>query len=630
MKFMKDIFLITVFLGLIGLTPITTDCAGAVDYLSPQALVSSENGNLLYIAQGSAKQIAVFNTDSGKVIKTIALGAEPTGLALAADGKYLYVTCAAKAGRVCVIRAENNRIVKRIPVGYGPRSPVLSPDGEVLYVCNRFNNDISVINIKENKQIARIDVLREPFAADITPDGKWLYVGNHLPDGPANAEFVASKVCVINTKTRDVDVSIILPNGSTGLRGLVVSPEGKYVYVSHILARYTTPTTQLERGWINTNALSIIDVSNKKLLDTVLLDDVDYGAANPWGVRCTKDGKYVCVTHAGSHELSVIDTAALLDKIKSYRSDKKDQGGAGRQDGYGGYGSALSAYTGISNELSFLYGFRHRVRLRGKGPRSLAIAGSKVYVAEYFTDSMTLVDLNKLPRPETAALSLGPKPRMSEKRKGEMLFNDASICFQKWQSCASCHPGQGRSDSLNWDLLNDGMGNPKNTKSLLLAHKTPPAMITGVRERAEAAVRTGIKHILFAVRPEEDAVAIDEYLKSLKPVPSPYLVKGRLSKSAKRGRKLFEKAGCARCHKGPLYTDLQKYNVGIGEGRDEDREFDTPTLVEIWRTAPYLYDGRTMTIEEVLTKYNPGDKHGTTSNLTKGEIDDLAEFVLSQ
>lgn len=631
MQFMKDIFLIMVFLGLTGLTLITTDCAGAVDYLSPQALVSSENEKLLYIAQGSAKQVAVFNTNSSKVTKTIALGAEPTGLALSADGKYLYVTCAAPAGWVCVIRTENNRIIKRIPVGYGPRSPVLSPDGEVLYVCNRFNNDVSVISIKENKQIARIGVLREPFAADITPDGKWLYVGNHLPDEPANAEFVASNVCVINTKTRDVDVSISLPNGSMGLCGLVVSPDGRYVYVSHILARYTTPTTQLERGWINTNALSIIDVSNKKLLETVLLDDVDNGAANPWGVCCTKDGKYVCVTHAGSHELSVIDTAALLDKIKSHQSnEKKAQGGVERQEEPGGYGSAFSAYTGISNELSFLYGFRHRIRLRGKGPRALAIAGSKVYVAEYFTDSMTLVDLNKLPRPETVAISLGPKPRMSEQRKGEMLFNDASICFQKWQSCSSCHPGRGRSDGLNWDLLNDGIGNPKNTKSLLLAHKTPPAMITGVRDSGEAAVRTGIKHILFAVRPEGDALAIDEYLKSLKPVPSPYLVKGKLSKSAKRGRKLFEKAGCARCHKGPLYTDLQKYNVGIGEGRDEDREFDTPTLVEIWRTAPYLYDGRAVTIEEVLTKYNPGDKHGVTSNLTKGEISDLAEFVLSQ
>lgn len=57
MQFMKDIFLVTVFLGLTGLTPITTDCAGAVDYLSPQALVSSENEKLLYIAQGMQSKL---------------------------------------------------------------------------------------------------------------------------------------------------------------------------------------------------------------------------------------------------------------------------------------------------------------------------------------------------------------------------------------------------------------------------------------------------------------------------------------------------------------------------------------------------------------------------------------------
>ncbi len=63
---------------------------------------------------------------------------------------------------------------------------------------------------------------------------------------------------------------------------------------------------------------------------------------------------------------------------------------------------------------------------------------------------------------------------------------------------------------------------------------------------------------------------------------------------------------------------------------EENLAFDTPTLVEAWRTAPYLYDGRAATIKEVLTKYNPDDKHGVTSNLTKNEISDLAKFVLSQ
>ena len=131
-------------------------------------------------------------------------------------------------------------------------------------------------------------------------------------------------------------------------------------------------------------------------------------------------------------------------------------------------------------------------------------------------------------------------------------------------------------------------------------------------------------------QPPSHAAAIDEYLKSLKPVPSPYLVKGKLNKAAKRGKKIFKKAGCAKCHAGPMYTDMNKYNVEIGKGLDKNRQFDTPTLIEVWRTAPYLYDGRAATMKEVLTKHNSGDKHGVTSNLTGNEIGDLAEFVLSQ
>jgi len=121
-----------------------------------------------------------------------------------------------------------------------------------------------------------------------------------------------------------------------------------------------------------------------------------------------------------------------------------------------------------------------------------------------------------------------------------LLFNDARICFQNWQSCASCHP-DGRADGLNWDLLNDGTGNPKQTKSLLFSHKTPPSMITGIRSNAETAVRAGLRHILFSEQPEETAAAMDTYLRSLKPVPSPYLRNGKLSEAAKRGKKLLKR-----------------------------------------------------------------------------------------
>lgn len=49
-------------------------------------------------------------------------------------------------------------------------------------------------------------------------------------------------------------------------------------------------------------------------------------------------------------------------------------------------------------------------------------------------------------------------------------------------------------------------------------------MISGIRAKAEVAVRAGYKLIQFSDLPEEFAECVDEYLMSLKPVPSPYLV----------------------------------------------------------------------------------------------------------
>jgi cytochrome c peroxidase len=281
--------------------------------------------------------------------------------------------------------------------------------------------------------------------------------------------------------------------------------------------------------------------------------------------------------------------------------------------------------------LPFLTGARERVKLPegNLGPRALTIIGRKVYVANYFSDTLNIIDLDA-PQSRIESISLGPKREMDVVRKGEFYFHDATICFQGWQSCSSCHPGNARADGFDWDLLNDGFGNPKNTKSLLLAHKTPPVMSLGVRGTAETAVRAGIKFILFTNQPEGVPSAIDEYLKSLKPGTSPYLVHGKLSDAAKRGKKLFSQAGCADCHVPGLYTDLHPHDVGTRAAYDRPTDkFYTPTLIEVWRTAPYLHTGSAATMRDVVTTCNPHDEHGETSKLSQQDIDDLCEYVLS-
>lgn len=594
-------------LTLLMLGTAMSTASGQETYRSPLAVAAGEK--FAYVAEFGASDISVVDVEMKSVDHVIPLSGQPTGLALGPGGKQLFVTVAGATGKVLVINLEKRETEAVLNAGHTPAAPVISPDGKTLFVCNRFNNDVSVFDLNRGVEALRIPVTREPVAAAISPDGKWLAVANLLPSGSATADYVGAVVNLIRADTRTPDAVIPLPNGSTSVEGICVSPDGRFAYAAHVLARYLLPTTQLDRGWINTNAVSVIDLESRSLVNTVLLDNVDQGAPTSWGIACTPEGSWLIVSHSGSHELSVIDRSSLHAKLAESQNAGKE--------------------ASVPNDLAYLVGLRTRYALRGNGPRGIATVGSRVVAAEYFSGSIGILDLAQTPSPKAESLSLGTEPEADIVRRGEMYFHDATLCFQQWQSCATCHPGDARVDGLNWDLLNDGIGNAKNNKSLLLAHETPPSMITGIRDNAEVAVRAGIRHALFVELPDEYAAAMDAYLKSLKPVPSPVLENGALSAAAQRGQAVFDATGCAKCHPAPLHTDMKRHRVGTGTGREEDTRFDTPTLVEVWRTAPYLYDGRAATIKEVITSFNAGDRHGETAALSPEAIDDLVAYVES-
>ncbi|MCR4411991.1 MAG: hypothetical protein NUV77_06145 [Thermoguttaceae bacterium] len=582
-------------------------------YQGPCALAAARDGKTLYVANADARQVAWIALPGGGIVRRVSLPAEPTGLALTADGARLIVTCAAPKSQVIVLHAGSGEQIMSMAAGHTATGPAVSPDGTRLYVCNRFDNDVSVVDLSAGKEVARVPAVREPIAAAVTPDGQTVLVANHLPNARTDDAFrgdVSPVITVIDAGTLRTS-AIELPHGANGVRSVRVAPDGRHALVTHLLSNFQKIPFRVDMGWINTNVVSVIDLRRRVVLSTIGMDEQDLGAANPWDVTWTADGKTICVSLAGAHELCVIGAAELLSD--SARRTMSPMMGV------------WPIYPTLGSSMW------RRIALPGKGPRGLAAAGPYVYVAEYFSDTVAVVD------PQAAAdgrsfpgtLALGPAPRWTPERRGEFLFHDATICYQQWQSCASCHP-EGRVDGLNWDLMNDGAGNPKNTKSMLWSHRTPPAMAEGVRMSAEEAVRSGIRHVLFSERPEHEAAAIDAYLKSLRPVPSPRLVDGRLSPAAERGRRLFESArvGCAACHPAPLFTDLRSHNVGSRGPNESSERFDTPTLVEVWRTAPYLHDGRYTTVKELLVE----GKHAlrrVDPPLEEQEIDDLVEYVLS-
>jgi DNA-binding beta-propeller fold protein YncE len=578
-------------------------------WLSPGDAVVDGSRNIAFVALTGSRSVAAIDLNTNRVVGRIELENNPSKLLLSRCGTTLFVAGGGANGTLSAVDAAERKVKFTVGVGHSPCGMALSPDEKTLYVANRFDSEISVVDLARRETVATLPAPREVQAICITPDGKTLAAAGFLPEQASVDSTVAAQVALFDLSSNTLRCRLTLENGAQSAAGIACSADGRRLYVCHLLSRYDIPITQLDRGWVNSNALGVIDLEGDSLLATLLLDDVDRGAANPADIRAAGGNLYVAL--AGTHELMILDEKAMLDKLEAFFSGKLD-------DAY------LRNAADLSSSLSFASSFKRRIGLLVVSPRASALCpdGSVLVTGRFSTFA------ERIHKGGVSSLAtLGSEPAPDAARRGELAFCDASICYQGWQSCVSCHP-DGRVDALNWDQQNDGLGNPKNTKSLLFSHQTPPSMITGIRQSAELAVRKGILHTLGTLQPESLAADIDEYLKRLRPEASPFEREYREKYPDDKGRKAFEKAECLMCHNGEYFTDKKKYNVGTGIDSDSAAAFDTPTLRELWRTAPYLYDGRAASLHEVFSRFNPLDKHGKTSSLDQEETEALILYLL--
>ena len=604
-------------------------------YRSPLDVAYAPDGKTLAVSDHTAGALVLIDVETAQVRSEIALRGQPAGVAWGPDGKRLFVAeCG--AGSVAEVDPVAGKVTRRFGVGPRPVGVAVAPHRGLLLAANSATHTVSVLDLTSGKEKRRIGGLHTPYFLAVTPDEALAVVGNLLPATPASDPATSASVSLIDMDAGTVAADVRLPPNGALIREVAISPDGKWAYAAHTLGRAMLPTTQLERGWINTNAVTIIDLALRKRLATVLLDHVSEGAADPWGTAVSPDGKTLWVSLAGVHQLGKLELPPIHKLVQGEPRERAGEGDPGDRGYAAASLSAESEQSGadaLSNDLAALYraGALARIPIEGKCPRGIAVSpdGTQLAAALYYSGGVALVDTGT--RATSTVVSLGLSPELDPVRRGESIFHDATYCFQHWLSCATCHP-DGRADGLNWDLLNDGIGNPKNTRSLLLSHKTPPMMARGVRATTEAAEEAGFRHILFWEPEQEELEAVAAFVRAMQPERSPYLLpNGQLSATAQRGKAIFEsrETECAKCHPPPLYTDLKTYDVGTRGSLDRAAEFDTPTLVELWRTPPYLHHGQARNLREALTAYNKEDKHGSTSHLSEQSLDALAEFLLS-
>jgi YVTN family beta-propeller protein len=165
----------------------------------PHSIVMSPDGAWVYTGCYGGAAIAIINAASASLAATIPLpqNAEPYGLAISLDGRYLYASDNL-TGRLFVVDAQARRVVDSVPVGLHPALVAYSPDGKTLYVANGGSHSVSVLDIGADPAHptirATIGVSGYPHGIAITPDGRYVVIADTLGKSLSIIETSTSKV----------------------------------------------------------------------------------------------------------------------------------------------------------------------------------------------------------------------------------------------------------------------------------------------------------------------------------------------------------------------------------------------------------------------------------------------------
>lgn len=549
------------------------DCRYTAVCVGPQIL--GLGGDLVGVSCPSQATVDLLDAETGEVVSTVDTGAgsAPYGIA-GRDGEFWV----ALQGTGEVARLDRDGLIERVEIGYDPRGLVLGAEGEVW--ASRWRS---------------------------SDEGASLY---RLRPGQEPETFLLP-----------IDEAVDSDTTSRGVPNLIeqfdMSPDGGSLLVG------ATQANILRGLWRDGQPLA----HDKVLRATVSVLDIATGAEQR--KQLDERGRAIAVVPS--------PTGDLLFAV--------DPG--------------VEAVTVLDAQTLAIRGSVLGV---GAAARGLAVhpEGHTLYVHGWLEREVRAYDLTALPSapPLLAVASLHSAEALDEDMlEGKRLFwaADERITRSGYISCASCHP-DGRDDGRTWDFTDRGEG-LRNTTSLAnmgtgaltadpeLGLATGRLHWTGNFDEAQDFENDIRNHFGGSgLLSDEDwkessdplgtgkagrALALDQlatYLHSLASTPrGPH-------PTDEAGGEAFREAGCGDCHSGAYLTDSDRLGevrhdvgtLGAWSGQRLGGELDgldTPTLVGVWDTPPYLHDGSAPTLEEAILA------HESAAELDTATVEVIAAWL---
>jgi YVTN family beta-propeller protein len=591
-----------------------SSCEPYKNYLTPVTAKFSPDGTRLYVVCEDDDSVLVLDVKTRKVVKKVKVGQKPKDLGVSPDGKTLYVSNE-WSDTVSVVDASSLQVSTTIPTGWGPRGVTTDRTGRVLYVANSIGNDVSVIDLTSGAELKRLKALRSPHYVQLSRDGRRVYVSNVLAHLESADQTPISELMTVDTATQTVGERILVP-GVLEMRHIAEAPgpEGGYLLVPFMRPKNLNPLIQVDNGWILTHGVAVIRPERKTARKSshaevrqVLLDDIDRYYAGAEGAAFTPDGRYAMITHAEAATVSVIDTTKLARRLGALPPEE------------------------LANRLDTAREVVIRRLPTESNPTDVVVApdGRSAYVVNRLDDSLTVVDIPSFRI--NGRIDLGGPEELTAVRHGEQLFHDAKFCFQSQFACSTCHPDN-HVDGVAWNLETPQLGRDRvANRTLRGIAETAPFKWNGHNPDLETQCGPRIAKFLFHSEGFNSVQLADlvTFIKAIPLSPNRHLATdGQLTPAQERGKTIFFQKACDTCHPPAThYTAKTSFDVGTAAKYDTSGIFDVPQLDRIYEKPPYLHNGEARSLEEIWTIYNPTDKHGVTSDMSKEQLNDLVEFL---
>jgi YVTN family beta-propeller protein len=591
-----------------------------LSYASPLEMVFSPDGARLYVLCQGSDEVRVLNAQTYAVIKKIAVGHVPRGFSLSPDGKRLLVTNTWD-DTVSVVDTQTLTVATTWAVGAEPSGVVQDRAGKYVFVANRISDDVAVLDAATGTEQKRLAAGRGASYITPSPDGARLYV-THIYPNPThestemgNRSVPQSEITVIDPVRAVVVDRIRLKNIAHGFH-VAFSRDGRLGAAAQLHPKNLVPLAHLEHSGAFADTLTLFGTDVGAPVE-VPLDELERYATRPFGVTISPDKSRMYVTSEGAEFVTVIDVPKLLQYAHAHP-------GSTARD----LGASAQYVTG-------------RIDV-GRDPRGMAMSrdGSKLLVANRLDDSISVIDTRTNRVVRTVALD-GPKV-ITVLRHGEQAFYTSRYSFQGQIGCANCHIDS-TFDGLTWDLEPDGFGRDIVDNRLLEDIKdTEPYKWNGGNPNLPTECGPRTEKYFWRSENYDDLTLTDlvVYVRHMPLRPNRWRhADGSLTPAQERGKAMFDRSidkfgkpiaetnRCGYCHSGPKGTSQRSFDVGTKKATDNSGLLDTPQLINVGLTAPYLHDGSARTLEEIWTVYNPADKHGRTNDLTKDELNDLIEYL---